>query len=189
MGRTRARLRSLPPRRPFLSWAAAAPFLRHVCGVFVVSVRFVVVASPDISSVVPETCDDPSASVVSPACVVAFAPLPFPRASAAFPFRSVGGSPSANSSAVPVRRFVFFASSALVVDSAPRPRPHRRFPRCRPAPSLVILCVGRSVSCRVWGVTLAHRTRHRQDTQLRPATVARIRTSHTIWESNSEPWH
>ena len=51
----------------------------------------------------------------------------------------------------------------------PFPRPCRLFPFLFPSPPTGIPCVVRYSSCRVWGATLAHRTRHRQDTQLRPA--------------------
>ena len=85
--------------------SAAAPLLR-AC-VFV-PLRFVVVASSVVSSAVPLACDVPPSYLVAPACVVAFAPLPCPRASAAFPFLFVRGgdgsgvAASVVSSAVPV---------------------------------------------------------------------------------------
>ena len=47
---------------PSSSVAPSAPFLRHDCAAFVVFCCCVVVASPDVLSVVPEACDDPSAS-------------------------------------------------------------------------------------------------------------------------------
>ena len=57
---------------------------------------------------------------------------------------------------------------ACLVTPFSRPR-RRKTLHCSP-PSPCFVFVGRCWSCRVWGASLAHRTRHRQDTQLRPAT-------------------
>ena len=146
---------------------------------FVVCVDGAVVAAPIVTSAVLVAYVVLSLSLVAPVFVVASASLPRPLACASVTFSfvvcgdGVVVSASVVSSAVLVACVVLSSSlvaPAFVVASAPRPRPLRRFPLCRPAPSPVFLYIVRCVSCRVWGATLAHRTRHRQDTQLRPAT-------------------
>ena len=59
-------------------------------------------------------------------------------------------------------------SPAHSLAGAPFPRPCRLLPFRYTSPSPGPLRVVRCLFCQVWGVTLAHRTRHRQDTQLRP---------------------
>ena len=74
--------------------------------------------------------------------------------------------------------------SARALVGAPFPRPRRLFPLRLPSPPPGPLCIVRCSSCQVWGATLVHRTRHRQDTQLRPT---RRQAHHVVLQVDCSP--